>query len=75
VESGHTARGGAFPVNTHGGALSEGYIHGLNHTTEAVLQLRHEAGTRQVPGAEVGLVTGQAGILSGETSALILRRA
>jgi acetyl-CoA acetyltransferase len=75
VESGHTARGGAFPVNTHGGALSEGYIHGLNHTTEAVLQLRREAGTRQVPGAEVGLVTGQAGILSGETSALILRRA
>jgi acetyl-CoA acetyltransferase len=72
--SGAISRGGACPVNTHGGALSEGYIHGLNHTAEAVLQLRHEAGSRQVPDAEVALVTGQAGIISGETSALILRR-
>jgi acetyl-CoA acetyltransferase len=59
-DPGTLALGTAMPVNTHGGLLSEGYIHGLNHVAEAVDQLRGDAGERQVPGAEVALVTGGA---------------
>ena len=75
VASGATALGGALPVNTHGGFLSEGYVHGINHLAEAVQQLRGEAGERQVPGAEVALSTSQPGYVMGSTSALILTSA
>lgn len=44
-----------------GGLLSEGYLHGLNHHYEAVLQLRGEAANRQIAGAELALVTAGAG--------------
>ena len=62
-------------MNTHGGFLSEGYVHGLNHITEAVQQLRHDAGDRQVTGCETALSTAQPGYLTGITSAVVLRRA
>jgi acetyl-CoA acetyltransferase len=72
--SGATRLGGRLPVNTHGGFLCEGYVHGLNHVCEAVSQLRGEAGARQVEGAEIALSTSQPGYVSGATSALVLRR-
>jgi acetyl-CoA acetyltransferase len=58
-----------LPMNTHGGSLSEAYIHGLNHVVEGVRQLRGQS-TTPVPGAETCLVTSAAGVPS---SGLVLR--
>jgi len=76
VESGATAPGGALPMNTHGGMLSHchpGNPGAMFSLTEAVKQLRHEAGDRQVAGAETALVHAQGGIMSSH-STLILGR-
>src|SRR4051812_33227881 len=48
---------GRIPVNPHGGSLSEGATRGTGHLREAVIQLRGEAGDRQVPGARTALLT------------------
>ena len=44
--------GGRLPVNTHGGQLSEAFIHGFNNLNEAVRQVRGTS-TCQVPDAEL----------------------
>lgn len=62
---GRATYGGDVVVNPHGGLLSEGYIHGLNHHYEAVLQLRGDAGDRQVDDARLALVTAGAGPYGG----------
>ena len=62
--------GGDIPVNTHGGSLSEAYVHGVNHILEAVRQLRGTS-TCQVSDASVALVAGAPVV---PTSVLILHR-
>ena len=57
ADAGRIVIDGRIPVNPHGGSLSEGATRGTGHIREAVLQLRGEAGDRQVPGARTALVT------------------
>jgi acetyl-CoA acetyltransferase len=48
--------GGQLPINTNGGQLSGGRLHGLGFVHEMCLQLRGQAGNRQVPDARVAAI-------------------
>jgi acetyl-CoA acetyltransferase len=69
IRSGATRLRGELPVNTNGGLLCEGYLHGMNTVAEAVLQIQGRCGERQVPTANAGVVTSGA-MMDG--SALVL---
>lgn len=70
AETGAIGKGGSLPINTAGGNLSEGYIHGMSHILEGVRQIRGES-TSQVPDAETCLVTSGLPVI---TSAMILQK-
>ncbi len=57
--------GGQMPLNTNGGQLSGGRLHGYGYLYEACAQLRGEATGRQVEGAEVAVVGVGGGPLGG----------
>ncbi|MFG1924535.1 OB-fold domain-containing protein [Cryptosporangium sp. NPDC048952] len=65
------ARDGVLPLNTHGGQLSHGRTHGMGLLQEAIVQLRGDAGERQVAGARTAVVSSGGLTPSG---VLLLRR-
>jgi acetyl-CoA acetyltransferase len=73
VADGRLRLGGALPTNTDGGGLSACHPgqRGLFLIVEATKQLRGECGDRQVPGAEVALVSGTGGWFSSNGTMLL----
>ena len=61
VAEGNTRPTGSIPTNTDGGACNVGRRHGANFFIEVTRQLRGECGDRQIPGAQVGVVSNAVG--------------
>ena len=56
---------GEIPLNTGGGQLSAGRLHGFGHLHEGVTQLRGQGGERQVKDPEVAVVAAGGGPIAG----------
>lgn len=72
---GGTELAGEFPVNPSGGSLGLGHLldgAGLARVLEVVLQLRGEAGQRQIEGAQTGLAFGWRGVPTTAGAAVVL---
>jgi acetyl-CoA acetyltransferase len=72
VEAGATALDGRIPVNPSGGLVSKGHpigATGLSMIHELALQLRGEAGARQVGGARIGLAENGGGVMGFDEAA------
>lgn len=75
AERGDTSLGGRLPVNPSGGLLSRGHpigASGLAQVHELVMQLRGEAGARQVQGARIALAENGGGALKSEEAAMCI---
>ena len=73
AEGGRIELGGELPINTNGGLLSFGSSGGINHIIEAARQIRGECGDRQVPNAELSLVTNVSAVASNHSIAILGR--
>ncbi|MHA1273324.1 MAG: thiolase family protein [Promethearchaeota archaeon] len=72
-ESGATALDGEIPINTSGGLISRGHpigASGIAQIYELVLQLRGEAGQRQVKDAKIALAENGGGNIGAGEAAL-----
>jgi acetyl-CoA acetyltransferase len=72
IDEGVTELGGSKPVNTSGGLLAKGHpvgATGIAQIYEIFLQLRGEAGDRQIEGAKVGLTENGGGMVRNEAAA------
>jgi acetyl-CoA C-acetyltransferase len=72
---GATDAGGVLPVNVSGGSLGVGHLldaSGLRAVAEVAVQLRGEAGARQLPDVETGLAFGWRGVPSTSGAAVVL---
>ena len=73
VQGDYTTLRGGLPLNTSGGNLGEGRLHGAAHISEAILQAQGRAGARQIKDANLTLAAsgirswGQAFIFSSES--------
>lgn len=67
IQDGRIDLDGELPLNTFGGSLGTGRIHGLWHIIEGALQASGRAGARQVHGANVSFVGASAPIVTGTT--------
>jgi acetyl-CoA acetyltransferase len=56
TQNGRISRTGSLPLNTFGGALGEGRLHGAGHLREAVLQAMGRAEQRQIDDVRHSLV-------------------
>ena len=76
VDAGVTSMGGELPVNPSGGMLSGNptMVAGMTRVTEATLQLRGEAGGRQIPGAKTALAHGFTGACGQHHCVLVLEK-
>lgn len=75
AETGATTLGGTLPINTSGGLETRGHpigASGLAQIHEIVLQLRGEAGKRQVSGARIGLAENGGGNIGVEEAAMCI---
>jgi len=67
IQDGRMELDGELPLNTFGGSLSTGRIHGLSHIIEGALQASGRAGERQVKDVKVSFVGASAPIVQGTT--------
>jgi acetyl-CoA acetyltransferase len=75
ARSGATSLGGKIPVNPSGGLVSKGHplgATGIGQIAEIVMQLRGDAGKRQVEGARIGMTENGGGALGVEEAAMTI---
>ncbi len=63
IAAGNLGPDGDLPCNTNGGLIGEGYIHGLNLTTEAVRQLRGTSANQLVDPTTALVSSGRTGVI------------